>query len=455
MKTQACLALVAAIAGVTAACGVAQPSGEPRPSVVVPSVTPEILAPLTSVVAPSAAPVTLAPLTSTVVPSATPEILAPMAIDIARDESGEPSIFNYCSPIITDTDPPLIARECAVPESPYLFIGYGSFAASQGDLDAEWQSETWAMYFDGQAVDLSKFGVFDVDWEGNRLRQWKVALYNPTPGAHTLRYVIGRVDGTREPTDVTWRFTIGASSSQSTPAETPQAIAYPALSSNVAYGQTPYSSATAGLNFLLYIPASFGKDPQQRWPLILYLHGSGDRGSNLDYLKTGGLPKRLEGQDDFPAIVLSPQGNGEYEFWSTDEMVQSLLSLLDEVQASYPIDPNRLYLTGVSAGGEATWEIGLRYPDLFAALAPVAGYYGYPFAVPEDICALKNVPIWAFHGAADETVPVNAEETLVQALRGCAGDVQFTVYPDAGHDIANDVYASAELYAWLFSQALK
>jgi predicted peptidase len=196
-------------------------------------------------------------------------------------------------------------------------------------------------------------------------------------------------------------------------------------------------------------------DIQQKWPLILYLHGAGERGHNLDQLKTVGLPKKLEGQTDFPFIVLSPQGNGEHEFWAKDEMVQSLLMLLDEVQGLYSINNKRIYLSGVSAGGNGTWEIGLRYHDRFAALVPVAGYYAFPFAVPSNICDLKETPVWAFHGAKDELVPLSAEQQLVDALRACGGNVQFTVYPDVGHDIANDTYTNSDLYTWMLSQTLK
>lgn len=407
-------------------------------------------------------------LSACAVPTATPTLAPPisksslrpgttfqeMTVDTAQDQAGEPSIFDTCSPIITETDASVIVRECSVPQMPVIFVGYGDFASSQEELDALWESETWAMYIDGHPVALDEFGVFDIDWEGNRLRQWNVTVHNLTPGQHAFRYVIGRVDNSREPTDATWTVTVGEAS-QSSPTPTSGTLGYPPLTSTVASGQNPYSSQTARLNFLLYVPSTYGKDPLQAWPLILYLHGAGERGDNLDNLKTGGLPKRLEGQTDFPAIVLSPQGNGEYEFWAKDQMVNSLLMLMQEVQSRYSIDPNRIYLTGVSAGGNGTWEIGVRHPDLFAALVPVAGYFGYPFTVPENICDLKDVPVWAFHGAKDETIPIDAEESLVNALKACGGNVQFTVYPDDGHGISSKTYATPELYSWLLSQTLR
>lgn len=378
-----------------------------------------------------------------------------MVIEIAKDDTGEPSIFDFCSPIITESDPAVIVRTCSVPQISYIFIGYGEFADTREELDSIWNNETWELYFDGVAVNLTAFGYFDVVWEGNQLRQWKIAVENLTPGEHKLRFVITKVDNSREPTDATWVFTVGDTSSTSAPSATGESISYPLLSSIVAEGQTPYSSGIAHLNFLLYVPEDYGKAPQQKWPLILYLHGAGDRGNNLDYLKTGGLPQKLENESNFPFLVLSPQGNGEYEFWSKDEMVRSLFVLLEEIQGHYSIDPKRIYLTGASVGGDGTWEIGLHYPEHFAALVPVMGYYGYPFEVPANICDLKNVPIWAFHGAKDETIPLDAEEGLVNALKACGGNVRFTVFPDSGHDIANEVYENSDLYTWMLSQTLK
>jgi len=381
--------------------------------------------------------------------------LGEMVLEIAKDETGEPDVYNYCSPIITDSDPRVLVRTCQVPQLPYLFIGYAELANTQDELESLWAAETWQLYFDENAVDLEAFGFFDNDWEGYRMRRWKIAVENLSLGAHTLRYVISRVDNSQEPLDVTWAFTVGDPVSQVTSSPTSESIIYPTLSSIVVAGQHPYTSEKSKLNFLLYLPANYEMDTQQKWPLILFLHGSGERGNNLDFLIMGGLPKKLQAETDFPFLVISPQGNGEYEFWSKEEMVNSLFVLLDEVQAKYSVDSNRIYLTGASAGGEGTWNIGLRYPNRFAALVPVMGYYGYPFNVPANICDLKDVPIWAFHGAKDETIPLDAEEGLVNALKACGGNAQITIFPNAGHDIANEAYANSDLYTWMLSQTLK
>lgn len=404
---------------------------------------------LVSCASPTSSIASSAPNSSMIQPGDT---LGEAVLEIAKDETAEPDVFTYCSPIIADSDPRTIVRTCNVPQLPYLFIGYAELANTQEELESLWKAETWQLYFDEHAVDLASFGFFDMDWEGYRLRRWKIAVEHLSPGEHSLRYIIDSVDS-QEPRDVTWVFTMGDSTSAASP--TLEKILYPTLSSAALAGQHPYTSEKSGLNFWLYLPASYGRDAQQKWPLIVSLHGGGGGGNNLDALLIGGLPKKLQPETDFPFIVISPQGSGEYEVWSKDEMINSLFVLLDEIQAQYSVDAQRIYLTGVSVGGEGTWEIGLRNPDRFAALVPVMGYYGYPFNVPTNICDLKNVPIWAFHGNQDNVVPLEAEQSLVKALEACGGNVQLTVFPNAGHDIENEVYANPELYKWLLSQTLK
>ena len=131
------------------------------------------------------------------------------------------------------------------------------------------------------------------------------------------------------------------------------------------------------------------------------------------------------------------------------------MQLLAEIETILEVDPGRTYLTGESAGGYGVWTIGLRYPDRFAALVPAAGYYNWPFVVPENICDLKDIPVWVFHGAKDDVIPLDAEQMLVDALQDCGGNVQFTVYSDAGHDVDEIVYDTPELFTWLLSQQLE
>ncbi|WP_375510152.1 prolyl oligopeptidase family serine peptidase [uncultured Nostoc sp.] len=173
-------------------------------------------------------------------------------------------------------------------------------------------------------------------------------------------------------------------------------------------------------------------------PTILFLHGAGERGSNLDNLKRHGVAKIVEQQPDFPFIVISPQcPRGEY--WNVDR----LSALLDEVIASYPIDPDRVYLTGLSMGGYGTWHLAAAQPERFAAIAPICGG-GNPQAARN----LKNLPVWAFHGAKDNVVPLSESEIMVSALKARDGNVKFTVYPEANHDSWTQTYNNPELYKW-------
>jgi len=204
------------------------------------------------------------------------------------------------------------------------------------------------------------------------------------------------------------------------------------------------------LNYLLFLPQGYREDPQQKWPLILFLHGMGERGNDLEALelvKKHGPPMLVEQQKDFPFIVISPQCPSRSS-WSSQ--LDILDALLDEIVATYAVDPDRQYLTGLSMGGFGTWHFALRYTERFAAIVPIAG--GYSFidkSIPGDICKLKDVPVWAFHGAQDKVILPIKSEVLVNALQKCGGDVRFTLYPDAKHDSWTETYNNPELYRWM------
>jgi predicted peptidase len=230
-------------------------------------------------------------------------------------------------------------------------------------------------------------------------------------------------------------------------------------------GQHPYSSRvqiegahpitqTAEVSYLLYLPVDYGKDPQQKWPLILFLHGSGERGSDLELLKRQPLPKTLDRQKDFPFIVISPQLSLAMANWS--DLIEPVKTLLDQIQASYSVDTQRIYLTGLSMGGFGTWEFALRYPRRFAAIVPIAGGYRFQsHAIPENICDLKDLPVWVFHGAQDTNVLPAQSEEMVEALRACGGKVRFTLYPDADHSASwTRAYANPDVYKWLLDKRL-
>jgi predicted peptidase len=205
---------------------------------------------------------------------------------------------------------------------------------------------------------------------------------------------------------------------------------------------------TVKLDYLLHLPRSLAADPLQRWPLVLFLHGAGERGSDLNLVKRHGIAKVAESDEVFPFIAASPQCPAD-SLW--DEHVDALLALLEEVSASYPVDADRVYLTGLSLGGYGAWNLAVLHPDRFAALAPVCGGAIPMRGFPGRVSALRRVPVWAFHGALDPVVPVRESESLVEALRACGGEARLTVYPDAAHDSWTRTYENPELYRWFLS----
>jgi predicted peptidase len=226
-------------------------------------------------------------------------------------------------------------------------------------------------------------------------------------------------------------------------------------SSRVQYGRQGLFRSKVQVNYLLYIPRDYGKDATKKWPLLLFLHGYGERGDDLQLLKKHPLPKLLDAQADFPFLVVSPQLSSELFPWT--EMLEPLKALLDRIAETYAVDRSRISVTGLSMGGAGTWEMGLRYPRAFAALVPIAGFYRLGSReVPADLAALKEVPIWAFHGAADTSVPAWESEILVKALQQMGSNVRFTLYPDADHEQAwLRAYADPALYDWLAAQRLR
>jgi len=195
-------------------------------------------------------------------------------------------------------------------------------------------------------------------------------------------------------------------------------------------------------DYYVHLPAGYEKDPARKWPLILFLHGSGERGYDIKSVQDTGLPHDLDRKPDFPFIVIAPQCSPG-EWWSPLE----LNDLLDRVETSYRVDADRVYLTGLSMGGFGSWLLATEYPHRFAAVVPICGG-----GDPDDVQCIKDLPIWVFHGAKDEAVPVQRSMEMVEALKKIGGNVKFTVYPEAHHDSWTQAYATPELYDWLLQQ---
>jgi predicted peptidase len=203
------------------------------------------------------------------------------------------------------------------------------------------------------------------------------------------------------------------------------------------------------LNYLLYLPKEYQAKSEKRWPLILFLHGAGQRGEDIWRVADFGLPKNLLTNADFPFIVVSPQCP-QGSTWSDDE---SLIGLIDEITAGFAVDPTRIYLTGLSMGGYGTWDLGLKYPERFAAIAPICGggeTIAPLLASAQQAAARKSLGVWAFHGAKDTLVLPEESERMVNFLkRAGMPDVKLTIYPEAEHDAWTETYNNPEFYEWL------
>jgi predicted peptidase len=200
---------------------------------------------------------------------------------------------------------------------------------------------------------------------------------------------------------------------------------------------------TARLNYLVFLPAKYERG-DEKWPLLLFLHGSGETGDDIEKVKIHGPPKIVGSQPDFPFVVVSPQT--PIRTW----IPEVLGALLDEVVKQYRIDEDRIYITGLSMGGAGTWNLAAKYPQRFAAIAPICGS-----GRPEDAARLKDLPIWAFHGALDSADSVERHQAMVDAVKQAGGNVRYTIYPDLKHDCWTVTYDNPELYQWLLEHRRK
>lgn len=196
------------------------------------------------------------------------------------------------------------------------------------------------------------------------------------------------------------------------------------------------------LHYWLYLPKAKDMGETEKPPLLLFLHGAGERGDNLEAVKKHGPPKLVEAQPDFPFILVSPQCPRN-ERWQPAQLLQ----LVEHVAKTHGADENRLYVTGLSMGGYGTWALAAAYPDKFAAAAPICG--GGDTATAEK---LKDLPLWVFHGEKDTAVPVQRSKDMVAAIEKAGGKPKLTLYPEAAHDSWTETYSNPDFYTWLLSQ---
>ena len=227
------------------------------------------------------------------------------------------------------------------------------------------------------------------------------------------------------------------------------------------YGFKPFihASGTNGtLPYRLFIPTS--AEEGKKYPLFIYFHGAGSVGSdNLAQLNYGKVFADQKTQSSHPCFIVAPQCPQGRRWVDTDwgktahiqpaitPEMRMALEIVDKIVTDYPIDRDRIYVYGTSMGGFATWDIICRRPDMFAAAVPVCG------GGDETKAALiKDIPIWAFHGALDTTVKVIRSRNMIAAVKKAGGNPRYTEYEKVGHDAWNYAYKEPELAEWIFNQ---
>jgi len=220
----------------------------------------------------------------------------------------------------------------------------------------------------------------------------------------------------------------------------------------------------ASYKYQVYVPESWTS--KQKWPVILFLHGAGERADDGMFQTQVGIGSAIrEHRDRFPAIVVLPQCRKDH-WWAESPMDDVAIASLEAATREFHGDKDRTYLTGLSMGGYGTWHLAGKYPGRFAAIAPICGGVLMPDtarlqsaddATPYNEAAKKiggKTPTWIFHGADDPVVPVSESQRMNAAIKALAGDVRYTEYPGVGHDSWDKAYNEADLFKWMFSKSL-
>ena len=222
--------------------------------------------------------------------------------------------------------------------------------------------------------------------------------------------------------------------------------------------------------YQVFVPADFSK--KKSWPVILFLHGSGERGSDGLIQTDVGIAHAIRLHSSrFPFVVVIPQCQ-EGKIWGDSDMQIQALAALQESIKEFHGDRHRVYLTGLSMGGFGTWELAARNPGRFAALVPICsgvrplkdwpqlrvtrvGDPRIPDPYAEIVHRIGSTPVWIFHGDADDAVPVTEARSMADALKAANANFKYTEYPGVGHNSWDSAYAEPDLVPWLLAQSLK
>ena len=195
------------------------------------------------------------------------------------------------------------------------------------------------------------------------------------------------------------------------------------------------------LNYVTYLPKA--PQPAAGWPLLVFLHGAGERGSDLNLIKKHGPPKLAGNQPELESFFMIAPQCPQGQPWDT----VAVKDLIDQNLAAQPVDPKRIYIIGISMGGFATWNLLKEHPGFMAAAVPICGG-----GDPASVSKFKSVPVWAFHGDKDEAVPVQRSVDMVEALKKVDGNIKFTLYEGVSHDSWTRTFDNPALYTWLLEQ---
>jgi predicted peptidase len=207
------------------------------------------------------------------------------------------------------------------------------------------------------------------------------------------------------------------------------------------------------VKYALFVPHDY--TPERPVPVILFLHGGGEAGTDGQKQTAVGLGPAVRAREpSFPFLVIFPQAcdrePGTFGSWLPGQPDgERALAILDAVQEEFATDRRRVYLTGISIGGFGTWQMAAAHPDRWAAIVPVCG-----LSPPAKAGAIKDIPCWCFHGAEDGNVAVDCSRTMIDALRTAGGSPRYTEYAGVGHNSWDRAYATDELYDWLIQQKL-
>jgi len=209
-----------------------------------------------------------------------------------------------------------------------------------------------------------------------------------------------------------------------------------------------YKDGDANIKYVVFVPKSY--DGKKEFPVILFLHGAGETGSDGEKQVKVGLGKAIKDKkEDFPFIAVFPQSQ-KRTWGAASSDGKRAIAILDEVQKDYKTDKKRVYLTGLSMGGYGTWSLATAHPTRWAAIAPICGG-----GDPKSAEKIKDIPCWCFHGDADTAVKVERSREMIKALKDAGGSPRYDEYAGVGHNSWDRAYATAELYPWFFKHSTK